>query len=92
MKRETKRGRSALRSLPSKAADQRLRDLAAELVEKHGIIVLLDVCQGVVNKTLVRKGIVTSAELRDAYVEDVERALARGAKAMARLAKRAKAR
>ena len=51
--------------------DQELRDKARAFVYKHGESVFLDVCQGVVNKILVEKGIVTADELRDSYLRDL---------------------
>ena len=55
--------------------DQKLREVSRELITKYGLPVLLDVCQGTVNKILVKKGIVTVSELRSAYTEDIQRAL-----------------
>ena len=72
------------KSLTRKALNQGLRDAAAELVRRHGSVLLLDVCQGTINKMLVSKGIVTSDELRDAYMTDVQKALRHSDEAEAR--------
>ncbi len=64
------------------AEDLILRKEAAAFVKQHGLIVLLDVCQGTINKILVKKGIVSVSELRDAYITDIRIAASRGAKAI----------
>lgn len=55
-----------------KQLNQKLRDVSNDFVGRHGSMVFLDVCQGVINKILVKKGIATVEELRDAYLEDIE--------------------
>ena len=65
----------ASKSISSKDLDQNLCDAAAILIRDRGLLVLLDVCQGTINKVLIQKGIVTSDELRDAYMADITKVL-----------------
>lgn len=55
-----------------KKEDDVLRKIARDFVERHGLVRFLDLCQGTINKVLVKKGIITSNDLRDAYINDIQ--------------------
>lgn len=70
--------------------DAELRVVAKEFIDKFGMFVFLDVCQGTVNKILVTMGIISSKDLRDAYLLDLRKATSAGTAAKAIKKKAAK--
>ena len=73
-------------------ADKALKARASQFVSKHGMVALLDVCLGALNKLLVIKGILTSVELREAYSEMLSKAMPIEAKSQKAPAKKASSR
>ena len=56
---------------------QALLRLARKFIQQYGLLCLLDVCQGTINKILVTKGFVTVDELCDIYRRDIQNAFVR---------------
>jgi hypothetical protein len=68
-----------LSNFPIKSAkeielDEQLKDEARKFLEKYGLLSFLDVCQGSLSNILVKKGIITSGELRDEYLLGISKA------------------
>ena len=61
--------------------DKELNDEVQQFILHQGMDMFLDVCQGTINKLLIIKGLVTSDELRKAYLADIKCAAQRETKA-----------
>jgi hypothetical protein len=56
--------------------NEQLNKEAQAFIAKYGLLIMLDVSLGAINKLLIEKGVVTVAELRDAYSEAIKKAIA----------------
>ena len=48
--------------------DEKLHNESTDFIREHGLLLFLDICHGSLNNLLVKKGVITSDELRDEYL------------------------
>lgn len=54
--------------------DNKLRQESRKFILDHGLLDFLDLCQGAMSELLIKKGIISVNELRDAYLEKIQKA------------------
>ena len=51
--------------------DEQLKEEARNFIQKHGLLLFLDICQGSLSNLLIKKGIITSDELVIEYLHGI---------------------